>query len=304
MNLKFVLSEVSTGLRKNLSMVVSVILVTFVSLTFVGTAGLLQMQINTMKNYWYDKAQVAIYLCTNTSPDTVCPQGEASPDVQKTIAAKLEGATLKPFIKKYYFENHQQAYQTFQQQFKGNVVAKYVQPAQLNETFWISLNNPNQSAVITESFSGVTGVEQVKDQRTYLDQIFSILNIASLAAVGIAVLMLFSATLLVSTTIRLSAVMRRREIGIMRLVGASNFYIRLPFVIEGVVAGLIGAALAGGAVFAIVQYFVQGYLVNQLPLTSFVGLGDAATILPLLIGAGVVLTAIASNQAIRRYLKV
>ena len=98
--------------------------------------------------------------------------------------------------------------------------------------------------------------------------------------------------------------MRRREIGIMRLVGASNFYIRLPFVIEGVVAGLIGAALAGGAVFAIVQYFVQGYLVNQLPLTSFVGLGDAATILPLLIGAGVVLTAIASNQAIRRYLKV
>jgi cell division transport system permease protein len=292
------------AIRRNLSMIVSVILVTFISLTFVGTAGLLQQQIGSMKTYWYDKAQVAIYLCTKTSPQEICPQGEASKDVQGTITERLESATLAPYIEQYYFENHQQAFETFQKEFKDNSVAKYVTPEQLNETFWVNLIDPNQAPIIIESFNGLAGVEEVKDQRTYLDQIFSMLNIASLAAISIAVLMLFSAALLISTTIRLSAVMRRREIGIMRLVGASNFYIQLPFILEGVVAGVIGSLLSGAAIIGIVQFFVQGFLVTQLPFTTFVGLGDALALLPWLVLLGAGLAAIAAATSIRRYLRV
>lgn len=285
-------------------MIISVILVTFISLTFVGTAGLLQQQIGSMKTYWYDKAQVAIYLCTKTSPQEICPQGEASKDVQGTITERLKSETLAPYIDKYYFENHQQAYETFQKEFKDNSVAKYVTPEQLNETFWVNLKDPNQAPIIIESFNGLAGVEEVKDQRTYLDQIFSMLNIASLAAISIAGLMLFSAALLISTTIRLSAVMRRREIGIMRLVGASNFYIQLPFILEGVVAGVIGSLLSGAAIIGIVQFFVQGFLANQLPFTTFVGLGDALALLPGLVLVGAGLAAIAAATSIRRYLRV
>jgi cell division transport system permease protein len=285
-------------------MIISVILGTFISLTFVGTAGLLQQQIGSMKTYWYDKAQVAIYLCTKTSPQEICPQGEASKDVQGTITERLESATLAPYIEQYYFENHQQAFETFQEEFKDNAVAKYVTPEQLNETFWVNLIDPNQAPIIIESFNGLAGVEEVKDQRTYLDQIFSMLNIASLAAISIAGLMLFSAALLISTTIRLSAVMRRREIGIMRLVGASNFYIQLPFILEGVVAGVIGSLLSGAAIIGIVQFFVQGFLATQLPFTTFVGLGDALALLPGLVLVGAGLAAIAAATSIRRYLRV
>ncbi len=292
------------AIRRNLSMIVSVILVTFISLTFVGTAGLLQQQIGSMKTYWYDKAQVAIYLCTKTSPQEICPQGEASKDVQSTISERLDSETLAPYIDKYYFENHQQAFETFQKEFKDNSVAKYVTPEQLNETFWVNLKDPNQAPIIIESFNGLAGVEEVKDQRTYLDQIFSMLNIASLAAISIAGLMLFSAVLLISTTIRLSAVMRRREIGIMRLVGASNFYIQLPFILEGVVAGVIGSLLSGAAIVGIVQFFVQGFLASQLPFTTFVGLGDALALLPGLVLVGAGLAAIAAATSIRRYLRV
>jgi cell division transport system permease protein len=292
------------AIRRNLSMIVSVILVTFISLTFVGTAGLLQQQIGSMKTYWYDKAQVAIYLCTKTSPQEICPQGEASKDVQGTITERLKSETLAPYIDKYYFENHQQAFETFQKEFKDNSVAKYVTPEQLNETFWVNLKDPNQAPIIIESFNGLAGVEEVKDQRTYLDQIFSMLNIASLAAISIAGLMLFSAALLISTTIRLSAVMRRREIGIMRLVGASNFYIQLPFILEGVVAGVIGSLLSGAAIIGIVQFFVQGFLATQLPFTTFVGLGDALALLPGLVLVGAGLAAIAAATSIRRYLRV
>ena len=304
MRFSFVFSEMGITIRRNLSMIVSVILVTFISLTFVGTAGLLQQQIGSMKTYWYDKAQVAIYLCTKTSPQEICPQGEASKDVQSTISERLDSETLAPYIDKYYFENHQQAFETFQKEFKDNSVAKYVTPEQLNETFWVNLKDPNQAPIIIESFNGLAGVEEVKDQRTYLDQIFSMLNIASLAAISIAGLMLFSAVLLISTTIRLSAVMRRREIGIMRLVGASNFYIQLPFILEGVVAGVIGSLLSGAAIVGIVQFFVQGFLASQLPFTTFVGLGDALALLPGLVLVGAGLAAIAAATSIRRYLRV
>jgi cell division transport system permease protein len=304
MRFSFVFSEMGIAIRRNLSMIISVILVTFISLTFVGTAGLLQQQIGSMKTYWYDKAQVAIYLCTKTSPQEICPQGEASKDVQGTVTERLESATLAPYIEQYYFENHQQAFETFQEEFKDNAVAKYVTPEQLNETFWVNLIDPNQAPIIIESFNGLAGVEEVKDQRTYLDQIFSMLNIASLAAISIAGLMLFSAALLISTTIRLSAVMRRREIGIMRLVGASNFYIQLPFILEGVVAGVIGSLLSGAAIIGIVQFFVQGFLATQLPFTTFVGLGDALALLPGLVLVGAGLAAIAAATSIRRYLRV
>lgn len=302
--MKFVFSEVAQGFRRNLSMVISVVLVTFISLTFVGTASLLQMQIGQMKNYWYDRAQVAIYMCSNVSAADVCPQGEASSDLKAAVQEKLDSKTLSTYIDKYYFEDHQKAYDTFQKQFEGNAVAKYVTPQQLNETYWVKLKDAKQSQIITESFTGVAGVEEVRDQRTYLDQIFSILNAASLAAIGIAVLMLFSAALLISTTIRLSAFSRRRELGIMRLVGASNFYIQLPFILEGVVAATIGSVLAGLAVLGIVQFFVQGYLASRLPFTSFVGLGDGLLVFPLLIVAGILLAALASGLAIRRYLRI
>lgn len=304
MRLGFVMNEMAQGLRRNVSMVISIVLVTLVSLTFVGTALLLQFQITQMKSYWYDRAQVAIYLCTDTSPSAACPQGEASADVKTSVEQRLKSPLLKPYLKRYYFEDHKQAYQTFQQQFKGQAIAGYVTPDQLNETFWVKLRDPNQSDIITQSFNGVAGVEEVRDQRSYLDQIFSILNAASLAAIGVAVLMLFSASLLISTTIRLSALSRRRELGIMRLVGASNFTIQLPFILEGVVAATIGSVLASGAVWAIVQFFVQGYLAQALPFTSFVGIGKVAIIAPMLIGAGILLSAIASGAAIRRYLKI
>ncbi|MEY4742069.1 MAG: hypothetical protein RL672_819 [Actinomycetota bacterium] len=302
--MRIIFREVAQSLRRNASMVVSVVLVTFISLTFVGAAALLQMQIGQMKTYWYDRAQVAVYMCTEVSPETVCPQGEASADQRAAVDAKLKSPTLSAYVEKFYFEDHAAAYAKFQEQFKGNAVADYVKPAQLNETYWVKLKDANQSRIISESLNGTAGVEEVRDQRSYLDQIFSILNAASLAAIAVAGLMLFSAALLISTTIRLSAFSRRRELGIMRLVGASNFYIQLPFILEGIVAATIGSLLAGGAVVAIVQFFVQGYLAQRMPFTNLVSLGDGLLVVPMLVGAAIVLAAAASGLAIRRYLRI
>ncbi len=304
MRLGLILGEVSTGLRRNVSMVISVVLVTFISLTFVGAAILLQMQIGQMKNYWYDKAQVAVYLCTATSGGDQCASGDATQAQIDAVDAQLKSPTLAPFIDKFYFENHQQAFDNFKTQFAGNPVTEFVTPELLNQTYWVNLKDPSQSAVIAESLSGYAGVESVTDQRSYLEQIFSVLNAASYTAVGVASLMLVAAVLLIATTIRLSAFSRRRELGIMRLVGASNRFIQTPFILEGVIAAFIGSVLAGGAIWGIVHFFVQGYLSPQLPFTSFVGTSDALIVAPVLVVLGSALAAFSAKFAITRYLKV
>ena len=171
MRLGLVLSEVGNGLRRNATMVVSVVLVTFISLTFVGTAALLQLQIAQMKNYWYDRAQVAVYLCTSVSTAAGCTDGEATEEQKAAVESQLDSDTLAPFIDEFYFEDHQQAYENFQEQFKDTPAADYVTPEVLNETFWVNLVDPSQAAVIAESLAGLAGVEQVVDQRRYLDQI-------------------------------------------------------------------------------------------------------------------------------------
>lgn len=298
------LREAGAGLRRNVSMVVSIILVTFISLTFVGAAVLLQMQINQMKNYWYDKAQVAIYLCTGYEEAPLCPAGEVTDEQKAAIEDLLGSDTLAPFINEYFYEDEQTAYENFQEQFEGSEVAGWVQADQLGETYWVSLKDSSDSDVITQAFADVDGVSSVTDQRAYLDQIFRVLNGASLAAVGVAALMLLCAVLLISTTIRLSAFARRKELGIMRFVGASNLYIQTPFVLEGIASALIGSLLAGAALVLVVKYLVRDYLVQQMPYVSFIDVSDALMVWPMIVAAGVLLAGFASALAIRRYLRV
>ena len=303
MKVGFILSEMWAGIRSNISMIVSIILVSFVSLTFLAVTMLLQLQITQMKTYWYDRAQVAIYLCSDYSPEEACPAGGVT-DAQKVVIKKqLMSATLAPYIEDYYFETKDQAYEKFLTQFADSQAAQYITADQLNEAYWVNLVDPTQSDLIIESFSGLDGVEEIKDQRSYLDEIFGFLNAGSLLAGGVAAVMLLSATLLIATTIRLSAHSRRREISIMRLVGASRFSIQLPFVLEGLFAAVIGGLLASGLTVAITHYFVTGYLAQQLAFTSFFTVTDALMITPYLIGIGAGLAILSSAVSIHRYLR-
>ena len=303
MNLGFVVQEMWAGLKSNLAMVFSIVLVTFISLTFVGVAALLQMQINEMKSYWYDRAQVVVYLCTDYSSELVCPAGAVTDEQKGSVGAQLASQGLAPYISDFYFESHQEAYEKFAEEFYDSSALAFIAPEQLNEAYWVNLVDPERSDLIVESFSGMPGVEEVRDQRGYLDQIFLFLNIGSLSAAAIAGVMLLSATLLISTTIRLSAFSRRREIGIMQLVGASKFSIQLPFILEGIIATAFGALLAIVGNYFIVDTLVAEYLAPQLPFTSFVGVDQALTIAPYILLCGVILATLASGVSIRRYLK-
>ncbi|WP_288785567.1 permease-like cell division protein FtsX [uncultured Microbacterium sp.] len=303
MRVRLILAEALSGLRRNASMVISVILVTFVSLTFVGAAMLMQMQVGKMRAYWVERAQVSIVMCRDDSTATTCVDGAANDEQLKTVADRLASPALADIVRDVRFESADEAYQNLIALY-GDEYADYVTPAQLGDTYWVGLVDPGKSDVITEAFTGTQGVEAVKNQMQYLEPLFSALTIATYIAVGIAVLMLIAAVLLIATTIRLSAYARRREVGIMRLVGASNRFIQTPFILEGVFAAFIGSVLAGAAIVAGVHFGVNGYLKDRVTfITNWVGMADAAIVIPIIIAIGLVLAALSAGFAIRRWLR-
>lgn len=303
MRVGLILGEAFSGLRRNASMVVSVVLVTFVSLTFVGAAMLMQMQIATMKDFWIGRAQVAVSMCTPVSQVAACADGAATQEQLDQVSAQLESSTLNPLIQEVRFETSEEAYANLVE-IVGEDQASVITPEQMPQTFYINLIDPAQSIVMVEAFSGMAGVEEVRDQLEYLDPLFSALTIATYIAVGIAALMLIAAVLLIATTIRLSAFARRRELGIMRLVGASNRFIQTPFILEGVFAALIGSALASVAVWAGVQFGVDGYLRERIAfVTTWVGPTELAIVIPVIVLIGTVLAALSAAFAIRRWLR-
>ena len=304
MRFQFVLSEILTGLRRNTAMTVSVVLVTFVSLVFVGAGALLQMQIGALKDYWYDRVEVSIFLCTDSSEAPTCIDGEVSQTQRDAVVAALQAPPLDTYVQSYEFESKAEAFARFQEQFADTTIGAAATEDQLNESYRVKLVDPTDFDVVAQYFTGTPGVEEVLDQRRLLDRFFAVLNVFTLVAGGFALVMIVAAALLIATTIRLSAFNRRRETGIMRLVGASKGVIQLPFLLEGVIAAVIGAGLASGALWAAVRYGVQGWLTSTLPLFNWISTREVFVVAPVLFGIGVLLAGVSSVVTLSRYLKV
>ena len=301
MRIGFVLGEMAAGLRRNFTMTISVVLVTMVSLFFFGAGLLVQQQVSILKGDWYDRVQVSIFLCGSESPAAVCPDGAISDEQRDTIREQLEAS---PLVAQVFYESQQEAYQSFLEMYDSSFTDN-VTADQLPESFRVRLEDPQRYEEIREAFATVPGVEEVPDQRAILGPLFAALNGATVVALALAGLMLICALLLVSTTIRLTAFSRRRETGIMRLVGASRALIQLPFVLEGIVATLLGAALASGALWAMVEHGL-GRLRDRPDFTTrLVGTHEVLTqALPLMFGVGFLIAIVASLISLRRWLRV
>lgn len=304
MRLQFILSEIGVGLRRNLSMAVSVVLVTFVSLTFVGAAALLQTQIDLMKDDWYDKVEVSIFLCPQDSPVASCAGGEATADQIETLRAELEGEALADYVETVYFETKEEAFVAFSERFADEWWAQGVTADQMQASFRVALVDPEQYQVVSDLFTGRQGVEEVQDQRQVIEPLILALNRASLVAAGLAAVMLLAAVLLITTTIRLSAMSRRRETGIMRLVGASNLFIQLPFMLEGAIAATLGALLAVGGLWLGVRFLIEDWLAESVSFIPYIGAEAVWAIAPWLVLVAFGLAAVSSVVTLSRYTKV
>lgn len=305
MRFRFILSETFKGLSRNLAMTISVILVSFVSLLFVGASALLQTQISTMKGEWYDKVEVSVFMCPQSSAYAECADGEATQEQIDAVEQLINSEVLKDYIKSYTIESKAEAYENFMRAYGNSSIGRNAAEDMMPVSFRIKLVDPEQYQAVAEQFTGRDGVERVKDQQETLEPLFLVMNRASWITGGLAALMGVAAVLLISTTIRLSAMSRSKETGIMRLVGASNLFIQLPFVLEGAIAALIGALLAVGSLWAGVHYVVEGWLARSISFTSaFIGTSQVLWLAPWLIAAAILFAAASSAFSLSKYTKV
>jgi cell division transport system permease protein len=305
MRAHFVLSEIGVGLRRNLTMTFAVIISVALSLALTGGALLVNKQVDAMKGYWYDKVEVTIYMCNKSDAASTpnCARGAVTDDQKASILKDLKA---QPIVEKVYYEDSEQAYKHYQEQFKSSSLASTITPDQMQENYRVKLKDPTKFAIVASLFEGHPGVQSVVDQRDTLKNLFGLLNGMTTVAWVVLAFMLTVAMLLIVNTVRVSAFSRRRETGIMRLVGASSFYIQMPFIMEAAFAGLVGAGLACAMLLGGRYFLIDAglRLQEKIPLVSFIGWGPVVRELPLVLGIGIVMPAIAAFIALRRYLKV
>jgi cell division transport system permease protein len=301
MRASVVLTEVGQGLRRNLGLTVAVVLTVLVAGVLGGAAYLLHAQVNTMKGYWYDKVEVAVYLCSSDSATPSCAGKDVTEDQRKQIQSDLQASG---FVEKVYYESKQDAYKNFQAQFGNSPIASSVTPDSLPESYRVKLKDPTKYEVIATQFTGRPGVDTVEDQRAILDKLFGILNGFQLLALVVALTSVAAALLLIANTIRVTAFTRRRETGIMRLVGASNLSIQLPFLLETMLAALGGALLATAVLLAFKVWFIDNVMAPAFRITPFFGWVDVWKAGVLVVVSSVVIAAVASMLTLRRYLRV
>jgi len=290
---QFIAAEVGIGLRRNLTLTVAAIVTTAVSLALLGGGLLVRQQVAKINDLYYGKLEVAVYL------DAAVTQ-----DQRNAIAGTIAHDAL---VRDSHYESKDEAFTRFKEQNTDNPdLVQLITADTLPESYRIQLKDPRQYAIEKSRYESQAGVDRVYDYSAILQPIFRLLDGISRVAFIIAAIQVAASALLIYNTVRVSAFGRRRETGIMRLVGASSFSIQLPFLVEGAVAGLTGSVIACGALVASKHFIIDGIVSKSiggriLPPLQW---ADITGAMPVLVVTGVGLSVVASFVTLRRFLRV
>ncbi|MEP6815769.1 MAG: permease-like cell division protein FtsX [Marmoricola sp.] len=306
MQLRYVFSETGTGLRRNVSMTVALIVTLFVSLTLVGMGLLLNAQSHKAEDRFGSQLQITVYMCNHNSQVPTCAGAEVTQPQKSAIEQVLK---THPQVKSFQYRDKQQAYDALQKQAKSldssqSDLYSTVTVDDMNQSYRVTLKDPRQYQGVEGAIKGMDGVDGVQDLHQVLQPIYTFLGGMKVGAIVIAGALLVAAILQVGNTIRLTAFARRKEIGIMRLVGAGSLYIQVPFLMQTLVAAAIGIALSAGALAVFVWVVVYGLLRPNSAVVEWVDWWDMARAIGWIALLGVVLTMIPTLVMTRKYLKV
>jgi cell division transport system permease protein len=301
--MRHTLTETWSGLRRNASMTLAVIVTMWVSLTLFGAGLMTAQQVDRFKDDWYDRVEISVFLCVPDSRGGNCQAGESVTEAQRT---EIE-ATLRsnPEVAEVFYETKEQAYAQFREYYANNdPILKATTVDKMQDSFRVKLKNPEEYQGVVSAVSGLPGVQLVQDLRKILDPMFTWLNLARWATVGLSALLLLAAALQIGNTIRMAAYSRRREIGIMRLVGASNWYIMLPFLLESLIAAVGGALLACLTLAAVEQFVIIGKAQAEIQTIRWIEWPHVGVAMASLAVVAVALSIIPTLIATRRFLRV
>ena len=300
--MRHTLSETLSGLRRNLTMTIAVVVTMWVSLSLFGIGLLSAQQVDLIKGRWYDKIEVTVFLCTAATQGANCDAGHDTTDAQRDVIRKtLES---NPEVASVTYETKDEVFAQFKEVYKDSSILGTMTAADMQDNFRVKLVNPEEYQGVVSAVQGLPGVQKVQDLRGILEPVFAWLNLARVATVGASLLLLLAAALQIGNTIRMAAFSRRRELGIMRLVGASNWFIVLPFLLEALIAALAGAVLAVGTLAALQHFVIIGKAQPAIQTVRWIGWQNIGITAIAVVAVAVVLSTIPTLIATRRYLRV
>ena len=288
--LDYFFRETVIGLKRNGLVVFAAISTAFIALFLLGMAVLIIRQVDLIVNSTTGRVEVVVYLTDGIGPDQ-----------QARLQEILTGS---PEVDQVTYESKQDAYDHAVDLFgEDSDIIKNVSKDAFPASFRVKLVNPEQYKVVQARLVGEPGIEQISAQQEFLDRLFAVTRVFRVGVFILAIVMLIATAILIANTVRMGLFARRKEIGIMKLVGATNWRIRVPFLIEGVIEGLIGAAVAVAALFALKVAFVDP-LYGNITFIPWIRNVDVIAAVPWMLGAGVLVSLIASLLGMRRFLAV
>jgi len=302
--MRHALSETWSGLKSNAGITMAVVMTMWVSLSLFGAGLAAAQQVDLLKGEWYDKIEISVYLCTaKLSTGATCDPGQDATQEQKDrIQAAIES---NPEVQlPVYYETKEEAYRQFQDVFKDSPIKDSLSVDEMQDSFRVKLVDPQQYAGLESQLATMRGVQKVVDLHEILDPVFKWLSALQWGTIGLSILLLLAAALQIGTTIRMATFTRGREIGIMRLVGASNFYIMGPFLLESLIAALIGAVLASGTLVFGIWFVIMRNAQRSLEAFNWIGWPQTWLSVGSIFAVAIVLSIIPTIISARRYLRV
>ena len=291
MRLKYVLNEVLIGLWRNVTMTIAMMITLSVSLTMLGASTLMYLQVGQMKDFYYAKIEVSVFLTA---------------DITDGQRASLDAAlTASPLVRDKVYETKAQALARFRKMFQDSpALVDAVRPDSLPESFRVRLKDPEAYDEFNRQLTGRPGIQLIVDQREVLEKVFRVFSSIQMLALIIASVMAIAGLLLVGNMIQVAAYSKRREVAVMKLVGASNWFIQAPFVLEAMAAGLAGSLLAFGGLYAGKVLLLEGPLRALSEMMTPIPNGNLWLMLPLLAAAGAGTSGVAAWITLRFHIRV
>jgi len=294
-NLEYVFRETGSNLRRNLSMASAALLTVAVSLTLVGGALLVKRGVDRATVQWKGNVELSIFM----KADAAQAESEA---IDRNLKAM-------PEVKSFRYVSKPEAFDEFKKIFANEPdVRDSLTVDQIPPSYRVVPRSAEQTKIIGQRFENTAGVFRVSYAKEEVDALVSVTNFLQIMLWGIAVVLLGAASLLILNTIRMAIFARRREVAVMKLVGATNWFIRVPFMLEGLLQGLFGAAMAFGAVWigrSIVQDRISGARNDIQLFKQFLVTGaDVTGTGVMLLIVGVVVGTVGSALAVSRFLDV
>jgi cell division transport system permease protein len=288
--LRYFVRETLISLRRNLLMTLAGILTVTVSLMLFGGILLFQTWVDHGTEQWKHGVEFEVFMVVNPTEEQL-----------DSITADLDD---DPRVRRYFFLSKEDAYEEFQRLFSDQPdLVEATSAEALPPSFRVAPEEVEDTEDLKDKYATLAGVDSVATPDEAVRDLIDVTGFLRLGFIALALVLLASALFLIVNTIRLATFARRREIEVMKLVGASNWFVRIPFMAEGLVQGAVGAGLAVGGVFVVQRVFAS--IENRRGFFEgfYVTTGNAGRIGIIILILGAVIGVIGSSIGLRRFLR-